>query len=355
MSPPRFEAQFQKSSTLLARLCAVTLMSIAGPTLAQSAGNKAAAEAAFEQGQQLMQAGDFRQACLKFEASQKLDQGIGTLLYLADCYEKIGRTASAWATFKEAASMAGAQGQENRQKLATQRARALEPNLVKLTVDVAAGDESIVGFEVRNDGIVIPSAQFATPFPIDPGAHRIEASAPGKKTHTESINAARGQVHVSIPVLTDLPPNAPPTEGVTPVSTGQSTSPLAMTAAPVPATADSTSDHGKTQRTLAYVAGGLGIVGVGLGTYFGIRALANNSSSKDNCTPDPNLCTDTGYNQRQDALKQARVSTVAFSAGGALLATAAILYFTAKPSHNQVTAQAQISSQGALLNLQTNW
>jgi serine/threonine-protein kinase len=121
-------------------------------------------------------------------------------------------------------------------------------------------------------------------------------------------------------------------------------------------TTDSVSDQGKTQRTLSYIASGLGVVGIGLGTYFGIAALHNNSSSKDNCQPDPNICTDSGYNQRQDALRDARISTVSFVAGAALLTTAAVLYFTAKPNQpNRVTANAQVTGQVALLNLQTSW
>ena len=126
---------------------------------AQSAANKAAAEALFDQGRSLTQSGDYAQACQKFEASQKLDEGIGTLLYLADCYEKTGRTASAWATFKEVASMAGAQGQPSRQKLAKQRALALEPGLAKVIIEVAQGDEKVIGFEVRSDSVPIPAAQ----------------------------------------------------------------------------------------------------------------------------------------------------------------------------------------------------
>jgi len=337
-----------------------TALTVAGHAHAQSAGNKAAAEAVFDQGKQLMQAGDYRQACLKFEASQKLDQGIGTLLYLADCYEKLGRTASAWATFKEAASMAGAQGQENRQKLAAQRARALEPNLVRLTVEVAQGNENVVGFEVRQDNTTIPPAQFATPFPVDPGTHRIEASAPGKKTHSEVVNVTRGTTHVSIPVLADLAPAAAPTEpplgSAAPATSPQQSTPVSMiTGYPASAPKDRVPEQGKTQRILSYVSGGLGVVGLGLGTYFGITALRDNSASKDSCRPDdPNQCSQLGYDQRQDALREARISTIAFSAGGALLATAAVLYFTA-PNDHRVTARAQVSGQAALLNLQANW
>src|SRR3954465_9465866 len=86
----------------------VTVFSIALNAGAQgkSGGNRAAAEALFNQGRDLMTAGKFVEACPKFEASQQLDPGLGTMLNLAECYEKTGRTASAWAEYREAIPLA---------------------------------------------------------------------------------------------------------------------------------------------------------------------------------------------------------------------------------------------------------
>ncbi len=330
--------------------------------MAQSAGNKAAAEAIFEQGKLLMQSGDYTQACLKFEASQKLDEGIGTLLYLADCYEKTGRTASAWAMFKEAASIAGAQGQESRQKLATQRARSLEPGLVKITIDVAKGDESLLGFEVRNDGITVPPVQFGAPFPIDPGEHRIEASAPGKRMHTEVVSVTKGVGRVTIPLLTDL---APPT-GSTPGTSAQasdapkSTSPIATTVAPDPLTSksiDSPRPSGRNQRILAYVLGSTGIVGVGVGSYFGLAAIHSNSQSKSYCNgSNASDCYSQSVSLHNDALNEAKISTIAFVAGGALLAAGALFYFTAPDDKSSALhASVTLSPYSTELSLGGVW
>ena len=67
-----------------------------------SSSQRATAEALFQQAAQLMDQKRFSEACEKFAASQELDSGLGTMLYLADCYEQAGRTASAWALFREA-------------------------------------------------------------------------------------------------------------------------------------------------------------------------------------------------------------------------------------------------------------
>ena len=303
--------------------------------MAQSAGNKAAAEAIFEQGKLLMQSGDYQQACLKFEASQKLDEGIGTLLYLADCYEKIGRTASAWAMFKEAASMAGAQGQESRQKLATQRAHTLESGLAKLTIDVARGNETLLGFEISNDGVTVPSAQYGAPVPVDPGEHKIEASAPGKRTYSEVVNLTNGTGHITVPLLTDL--GTPAGESKATLTSVTSSSKLAdssmLTSIPRSSSGssrDALTSAGRSQRVLSYVLGSVGLIGVGIGTYFGFTAMHSNTESKSQCNADnANLCPDQGVSLRNDALRDARISTAGFIAGGALLAAGAIFYFTA--------------------------
>src|SRR5690348_1000013 len=77
---------------------------------AQAASQKATAEALFEEGRKLMAEGKVAEACPKFADSEQLDASSSTLLNLASCYEKLGRTASAWATYREAASLANANG-----------------------------------------------------------------------------------------------------------------------------------------------------------------------------------------------------------------------------------------------------
>ena len=92
------------------------------PAAAQSGGanNRAAAEALFNEGRSLVAGGHYSDACPKFEASQQLDPGLGTLLNLAECYEKLGKTASAWAEYREAIPLARASGSKVRQDLATE-------------------------------------------------------------------------------------------------------------------------------------------------------------------------------------------------------------------------------------------
>src|SRR5688572_1623106 len=88
---------------------------------AQEANDKAAAEVLFEQGRALLLEGKVDQACPKLSESLRLDRGIGTMLFLAECWQRMGKTASAWAQFREAEIVAG-QEKDAREKVAHERA-----------------------------------------------------------------------------------------------------------------------------------------------------------------------------------------------------------------------------------------
>src|SRR4051794_10293213 len=85
------------------------------------AADPAAAEAVFEEGKRSVARGDLDKGCRAFEESQRLDPGMGTLYHLADCEERRGKTATAWARFRELAAQAKAQGEEAREKAARDR------------------------------------------------------------------------------------------------------------------------------------------------------------------------------------------------------------------------------------------
>src|SRR6185369_4715015 len=110
-------------------LSGALVLALTAPAFAEaSSSDKAAAEALFDEGRRLAQAGKFAEGCPKLEASQKLDPALGTLLNLADCNEKLGKTASAWAQYREATSLARAAGSAEREKFASDRSKALEPH-----------------------------------------------------------------------------------------------------------------------------------------------------------------------------------------------------------------------------------
>jgi hypothetical protein len=291
---------------VLAALCSA----FTGTARAADAGsNKAAAEALFAEGRSLMAAGRCAEAIPKFQASQRLDPGAGTLLNLAECYEQTGKTASAWAEYREVVSMARTSGSSEREELAQQKAGALEGKLSRLAISVVQGGQ-VDGLKVTRDGDSIDPAEFGVPIPVDPGPHVIQASAPGKQTWSKRIEvgAAASTLSVEVPKLVD--------------GAGAVSEP-----APVPAAEPKKSGSG--QRTLALVVGGVGVVGVALGAVFGLQASSSWDDAKSSCEAFPYECGEAGVEKKEDASSQATISTIGFVAGGVCLAGAAVLWFTA--------------------------
>src|SRR6478609_8006098 len=192
--------------------CACLLGALAAARLAQaqvSAEEKATAEAVFEEGMRLIKQGNFADACPKFEMSQRVEPAVGTMLYLAECYEKTNRTASSWAMFREAASLAETQKQFDRQKTAEARAARLEPRLAWLTIDVAK-DAIVPGLQIRRNGALVSSELSGVATPVDPGEVQVEASAPGRLPYSTKVKvAAKARVSVPIPALQAAPDAAP--------------------------------------------------------------------------------------------------------------------------------------------------
>ncbi|WP_437322566.1 hypothetical protein [Sorangium sp. So ce381] len=175
----------------------------------------AAAQALFDAAKQLMAQGKYADACPKLEESQRLDPGIGTQFNLAACYEQLGRTASAWSMFLEVAGASKAAGQLEREKVARQRAAALEPRLIRLTITAPA--DSPADLQVKRDGALVGRAQWGTPVPVDPGKHTVEASAAGRAPFARSVELSRAGASETL-AIPPLPPGAPARNAALPPS-----------------------------------------------------------------------------------------------------------------------------------------
>jgi hypothetical protein len=308
------------------------MVSVAHSAHAQ-AGNKAAAEALFDEGRRLMAADQFAAACAKFEASQALDPGVGTSLNLADCYEKSGRTASAWAQFRETMSAAHKAGSSERERIARQHVQSLEPKLSYLTIATWKGQD----VQVTRDGITVDAAVLGTAIPVDPGEHVVAASAANKRawSTTVSVGATADRISVAVPILPDEPVAAElPTPPLTPAPAPVATLTTSTT------TSRTDSNPGATQRTIAIVTAAVGVVGIATGTVFGIKTASTWSDAKADCHPYPH-CSDAGRKLSQDAQSSGTISTVAFIVGGLGIAAGAVLWFTA-PSRSETQVSLAI-------------
>jgi hypothetical protein len=270
-------------------------------------GGNAAAESLFQEARKLIDAKRYSEACPKLVASHKLAPAVGTLLNLADCYERAGQLASAWARFHEAIALAQRLGRPDREKTAKERADKLEPRLIKLTI-VAPEP----GLEVKLDGNVLDPAVLGAPLPVDPGKHTIDATAKGKKSFNTTIDVSERTRAPSV----EVPPLDVDGE---PVKGGPTRPPVER---PEAARSD-----GSTQRLVGVLVMGGGVAGAAVGSFFGLRTSSKWSDAKAHCTGLE--CDRTGVQLATDAKNAGTISTIAFIAGGALLAGGAVLYFTA--------------------------
>jgi hypothetical protein len=304
--------------------------------LAAAQSNKVAAEALFEEARRLVADGNPAEACPKFADSQRLDPTPGTLLNLASCYEKLGRSATAWATYKEAASLASATGRGDLVTTAMRHAEGLSPRLSRLTLLAPSAPE---GLQIVRDGVLTAPAERGMAIPVDPGKHTIEARAPRKKPWSGTVDVADGAASekLVIPVLDDAPAPVESSSRVDAASTTSvSSADTSQAASSAPGLAP--------QRMVALGSLGVAVVGLGVGTAFAVTAHSKYETSLASCPNDKNLCSSQGVATRDDARAAGNVATVAFGVGAVALVTAAGLWFLAPSQRPQTAASTMRTS-----------
>ncbi len=153
----------------------------------------ASAEALFSEGRKLFAEGNYAAACPKFEESNKADPAAGTQLNLAMCWEKLGKTASAWSMYMQVAN-ASANGRVDRAQVAQQHAAALLPTLSKLAITAPANAS------IRVDGVAWSAAATGIATPVDPGRHTIDATAPNKPNFHRVVDVPANAATITVAV-----------------------------------------------------------------------------------------------------------------------------------------------------------
>jgi hypothetical protein len=324
------------AAALVAAGLSLTGVAHAEPT----AEERALATTLFRDARALMKDGHVPEACRKFEESERLDPGGGTLLNVAVCHEAEGRTASAWSEFTEALRLARSAAREDRVRLAEERLAVLEPHLSTLVIEVPAAAD-LPDLEVRRDGSLVGRAAWGGAMPVDPGEHVVVASAVGKAPQwfTASVPAGPGVTKVTLAPLRDEEPSAG--------GLSAAAMPAAITPAPGDAPHDSAStspapEAGRTQRVAALSVAAVGAAGLVAGGVFG--ALALSEQHRANCDSGAKVCTsEAAYATNQDSVRHGTYATVGFVGGGAAVVAGAILWFTAPRAPSAVPARSSVA------------
>jgi hypothetical protein len=282
---------------------------------AQSLGEASAiAEGLFQQARELVKQGRYDEACPKLAESQRLDPKLGTLLNLAVCHEKQGRTASAWGEYSSAAGIARREGQREREEFARKQLAALEKQLSHVVLQLSG---PVPGLQITLDDQPLTVAVVGVPLPIDPGVHRLAAAAPGRLPWSREVDVPKDRTDmvITVPALDSVPAAAPvPQSAVAPVVVPAPSPPLA------PAPQEPPSRRGRpppssTPPVLMGVGFGVGGAALLVGAVTGGMSLSNTSSIKSLCSG--NACPSGQQGAIDSATTLANVSNVAFALGAA--------------------------------------
>ena len=284
----------------------------------------AQADVLLHQGQALLDSDQLAAACAKFEAAEALEIAPVTLLRLGDCYQRAGRTASAWHSFLEAEAVARAKKDLEQGQLAAQRVSAIEPQLTRVLF-VVPTTSRVPGLTVRLGANTVPPSAWDTAIAVDPGVQRVSASAKGYQSWSVELDATHGEGQLfrfNVPTLS-------------------------------PSLADGRAARGNAYRTAGVVTGSVGLAGIGAGALFG--ALSRNADSTSTCVKGVVQCTPS----KSNSMVYTDAATVSFALGGALLATGVTLFVLAPSPDNKeqhaLRVAARYASSGGRVQLEGVW
>jgi serine/threonine-protein kinase len=296
----------------------------------------------FFDARKLMAQRRWAEACPKLEQSEQLDAGKGTEYNLADCYEHMGRIASAWGLFDWVVAAAEHEGLASHAALARKRRDALTPRVPILVLDVPP-ESRVEDLAIRCDGELLAADGWSKPLHLDPGHHNVLASAQDRTDWATEVDLTEGtSVTVSVPVLprevTPEPPPVPVPAPIPPVPTiAHSPEPVALP----PETRERLPQHaGQRQRVVALSAASAGAASLVVGGVFAGLSLASRSDAKQWCSTVTNFCTSPqGVADRSSALAQGNVATGFLIVGGVAVAASVVVWLTA-PRENRGTRGA---------------
>jgi hypothetical protein len=287
------------------------------------------AQTLFEQAVNEMDAGQFASACKKLEEVTRLvPDGVGGKYALGECYERLGRLASAWTQYSFANQIATRMGQTERAEESKRKADALRPRLATLSILVPPELRSIPGFSIVRDGVELREPQWGTELYVDAGLHELVATAPGYTTWKKRVEVLTDGVKVKFSV----PDRAIVSDPTASTKPGSPLAPVVM-APPAP--------DRSWQRPVGIAVTGAGAASLVAGAIFGgVAIYLNNQSNADNhCDVVSNECDDHGVALRGQAVGVGNASTGLIVAGAIVAAGGVLLWITAPPSKEKAKTE----------------
>ena len=301
-------------------LCAVLLC--ASSAFAEDAEIRTAARDLATQGAQAFEAGQYAEASDFFRRAYELVPAPSIALLRARSLAKLGQLLEAVDTYEQTARFKLPEGAPEAYLQAVETARAEMEDVrhrlprLKLTLIGVSSNERA---QVTMDTKPTPDALLGVERPINPGPHHIEARVAGQLRASRELSMVEGEVYQ---VELDLRPVQAPKPAL-------GTSAASAT--------DSAAGAHAWQKPAAYVALGVGALGVGIGTYTGLVALHHKSELDSVCHP---TCPATSADQIDSFRSNRTISYVSFGVGLAAAATGVVLLTLGRPSEEHLAIRA---------------
>lgn len=332
---------------LAAIVCVSTVICVAHAE--PSEVDKANARKLFNDGLDLRKAGDHKGALEKLEAADAIFATPKGRLELARERQFNDKLVEAYVAYLSVANVPVLPKDEG--KYTAHRAEAaklaaeLEPRIPTLKVSVEGVPSGKVA-TVTVDGSLVPNAALAEPRMVNPGKHMVSARVDNGPIVSNDITLKEGEKRAVVLTVKVAPDSATAAEPITP-GTAPTSFESKSPPPPPPQDLPPPKNAGDTQRAIALVTGGVGIVGFAVGTFFGLSAKSK-ANEADTLCPTSKTCTgDDGVTLRHDAIGKANVATVMFIGSTVLLGAGVVLWVTA-PSGESKRETALLLGPGSV-------
>jgi hypothetical protein len=329
-------------------LLALTVMTVpaAGAEELDDA-NKAAARSLGYEGVESYQRGDYAGASERLERAFQVMRAPSLGLWSARALEKLGRLVEASERYLDVTRLDVGGGEAAVQKQAQAEAaterEALLPRIPSLLLKVEGAERSAVQCSV--DAVSVPAALIGVGRPVNPGTHRVEVRF-GAQTKTEQVTLAEGEkkeVALRFEAASQSPSPEPPAPSTMPPAERP---PVATPASP----ASSVSRSSSIQRTLGFVAvgvGGAALVGGGVATLLALnkRSSLSEQCPNDECLPSAHAGADS-YNSLRMLSAIGVIGGVVLGSVGVVLLVTAPARADAQASRGQLNAWVRLGSAG---------
>jgi hypothetical protein len=314
----------------LAALIFTALLAPAAAFAETSDADRATARALAGEGQDALEKKDFTTAADRFSRADSIIHAPTLQLGLARAQLGLGKMVTAQETYNRIVREGVAVGSPPTWAAAVDAARkeldALGPRIPQVVITVKGSSAA----RVTLDDAVIPTAALGVKRPADPGAHLIRAVAEGFAPAEATVTlreSATGTVTLELEAASGAGVKPPVVAVVPPPITPPIAAPLP------PSTPRDASSGSSTQKTLGFVALGVGGAGLILGGVTGGLAIGKHGDLALAC---PKGCLPAQQGELDSFHTLATLSTVGFILGGAGAAAGTILLLTApKKSANE--------------------